>query len=140
MATGQVPLTGLTTLHPLEHQPASLQFRTGLLDNLAQPRTRRSTIFFISPKGQEAFRKWLFVPGPPSNYRELLLRLFFAAPSDLPELRGHVEAFRKEQKANLDHYGATRTWLDTVRASNPQLAIWKLVLEYAVLQSESHLR
>ncbi len=100
----------------------------------------RGNVTHFSPKGEEAFRKWLFVPGPPSNYRELLLRLFFAAPSDLAKLRGHVEAFRKEQKANLYHYGATRTWLDTARGGNPQLAIWKLVLEEGVLQSESHLR
>jgi hypothetical protein len=36
VATGQVPLTGLTTLHPLEHQLASLQPIMGLLDNLRE--------------------------------------------------------------------------------------------------------
>ena len=92
--------------------------------------------YFITPKGEEAFRKWLFSAGDAANYRELLLRLFFAAPSDLADLRGHVEAFRKEEQASLEHYEATRKWLNTARAGNPRLPIWKLVLEYGVLQSE----
>ncbi|MFY9559065.1 MAG: PadR family transcriptional regulator [Terriglobales bacterium] len=101
-----------------------------------QPGGRGSIRYSITPKGEEAFRKWLFSPGDPANYRELLLRLFFAAPPELFELRGHVEAFRKQEQADLDHYAATRTWLDTARARNPRLPIWKLVLEYGVLQSE----
>jgi len=62
-----------------------------------------------------------------------------AAPPDLADLRGHVEAFRKEEQASLDPYEATRKWLDTARAGNPRLPIWKLVLEYGVLQSESRM-
>jgi len=38
VATGQVPLAGLTDLHPLERQLASLQPRTGLLDNFSKLR------------------------------------------------------------------------------------------------------
>src|SRR5664279_5775176 len=44
VATGQVPLTGLTTLHPLEHQLASLQPRTGLSGQSPGRRTRRSAV------------------------------------------------------------------------------------------------
>ena len=100
---------------------------------------RGSISYFITPKGEEAFRKWLFSPGDPASYRELLLRLFFAAPPELAELRGHVEAFRREEHSCLDHYEATRKWLNTARARSPRLPIWKLVLEYGVLQSESHM-
>ena len=104
-----------------------------------QQGSRGSTSYFITHKGEEAFRKWLFSSGDPANYRELLLRLFFAAPAELAELRGHVEAFRREEQACLDHYEATREWLDTARARNLRLPIWKLVLEYGVLQSESRM-
>jgi hypothetical protein len=104
-----------------------------------QPGGRGRISYSITPKGEEAFRKWLFSAGDPANYRELLLRLFFAAPPELAELRGHVEAFRREEQADLDHYEATRLWLDTARARNPRLPIWKLVLEYGVLQSESRM-
>src|SRR3984893_2731583 len=98
---------------------------------------RKSIRYFITDKGEEAFRKWLFSPGDPGNHRELLLRLFFAAPREMGKLRGHVEAFRREQQARLDHYDDTRKWLDDAQAHNPRLPIWKLVLAYGVLLSES---
>jgi hypothetical protein len=68
------------------------------------------------------------------------LRLFFAAPSELAELLGQVETFRKEEQARLRHYDDTRKWLDDAQARNPRLPIWKLVLEYGVLQSECRVR
>ncbi len=54
----------------------------------------------------------------PGNHRELLLRLFFAAPLEMAQLRGHVEAFRREQQARLEHNEDTREWLDD--APGPQ--------------------
>ena len=42
----------------------------------------------------------------------MLLRLFFAAPLEIAQLRGHVEAFRREQQARLEHNEDTREWLD----------------------------
>ena len=104
-----------------------------------QPGGRESISYSITPRGEEAFRTWLFSSGDLANYRELLLRLFFAAPPELAELRGHVEAFRRQEQADLDHYEATRKWLDTAQARNPRLPVWKLVLEYGVLQSESRM-
>ena len=104
-----------------------------------RPGSRGSIRHFITRKGEKALRQWLFSPSDPANHRELLLRLFFAAPPQLAALRGHVEAFRREQQARLDHYEDTRKWLDTARARNPRLPIWKLVLEYGVLQSESRM-
>ena len=58
----------------------------------------------------------------------------------MAQLRGHVEAFRREQQARLDHYDDTRKWLHDAQAHNPRLPIWKLVLEYGVLLSESRVR
>ena len=69
-----------------------------------------------------------------------MLRLFFAAPADLAGLRGHVEAFRREEDAQLRHFEETRKWLEDARARDPRLPVWKMVLEYGVLQSESHVR
>jgi PadR family transcriptional regulator AphA len=105
-----------------------------------QPGSRGSIRYFITGKGEEALREWLFSPRDPANYRELLLRLFFAAPSELAGLLGHVETFCKEEQSRLRHYDDTRKWLDDAQARNPRLPIWTLVLEYGVLQSECRVR
>ena len=113
-------------------------------EKLARPDRQRgareSVRHFITHKGEEALREWLFSPADPSNHRELLLRLFFAAPPELAGLRRHVEAFRREEQARLGHYDETRKWLGEARAQDPRLPIWKLVLEYGVSQSESRVR
>jgi DNA-binding PadR family transcriptional regulator len=105
-----------------------------------QPGSRGSIRYFITRKGQQALQGWLFSPGDLANHRELLLRLFFAAPPDLAGLAGAVESFRKEEQARLVHYGDTHKWLDTAQARNPRLPIWKLVLDYGVSQSECRVR
>jgi len=105
-----------------------------------QPGSRGSIRYFISRKGEQALREWLFSPGDPANHRELLLRLFFAAPQELAGLLGPVETFRKEEQGRLRHYDDTRKWLDDAQARNPRRPIWKLVLEYGVLQSECRVR
>src|SRR6266404_3908232 len=84
--------------------------------------------YFIAPKGEEVFRAWLFSSGDAANHKELLLRLFFATPSDLPHLSSHVEAYRREEQATLDRYDETRRWLDEAHGRNPHLPIWKLVM------------
>jgi PadR family transcriptional regulator, regulatory protein AphA len=105
-----------------------------------QAGSRGSIRYSITDKGDEVLREWLFSPRDPANYRELLLRLFFAAPPELTGLLGHVETFCKEEKARLRHYDATRKWLDDAQARNPRLPIWKLILEYGVLQSACRVR
>jgi len=105
-----------------------------------RPGSRRSIRYFITSKGEEALRGWLLSLSDPANHRELLLRLFFAAPPELAKLSGAVEAFRKAEQARLAHYEDTHKWLDNVHASNPRLPIWKLVMKYGVLQSESRVR
>ena len=105
-----------------------------------QPGSRGSIRYFISRKGEQALQEWLFSPGDPANHRELLLRLFFAAPHELAGLIGPVETFRKEEQGRLRHYDDTRKWLNDAQARNPRRPIWKLVLEYAVLQSEFRVR
>lgn len=101
-----------------------------------QPGGRGSIRYFITRKGEQAFQEWLFSPAQPANHRELLLRLFFAAPSELAGLRAHVEAFRREEQCSLDHYDETRKWLDDVHGRSPRLPVWKLVMEYGVLESQ----
>jgi PadR family transcriptional regulator AphA len=105
-----------------------------------QPGSRGSIRYFITGKGEEALRNWLFSPGDPANHRELLLRLFFAAPAELAAFRGSVQAFGKAEEAQLAHYENTHKWLDDTHPNNPRLPIWKLVMEYGVLQSESRVR
>jgi DNA-binding PadR family transcriptional regulator len=105
-----------------------------------QPGSRGSIRYFITGKGEEALQSWLFSPGDPANHRELLLRLFFAAPAELAGFRESVQAFGKAEEAQLAHYENTHKWLDDTHPNNPRLPIWKLVMEYGVLQSESRVR
>src|SRR3984893_13043977 len=105
-----------------------------------QPGSRGSIRYFITGKGEEALREWLFSPRDPANYRELLLRLFFAPSPELTGLLGHVDRLRKEKQARPRHYDDTRKWLDDGQARNPRLPIWRLILEYGVLQSECRVR
>ena len=120
--------------------PALAKLRQGkLVRPEKQPGGRGRIRYFITAKGEEVFREWLFSAGDPTE-RDLLLRLFFAAPPAWAGLRGHVEAFRKEEQGLLDHYDGTRKWLDEVHARNPRLPVWKVVLEYGVSLSQSRVR
>jgi DNA-binding PadR family transcriptional regulator len=105
-----------------------------------QAGSRGSIRYFITGKGEEALGSWLSSLGDPANHRELLLRLFFAAPAELAGLSESVRVFGKAEEARLAHYENTHKWLDDTHASNPRLPIWKLVMEYGVLQSESRVR
>ena len=105
-----------------------------------QSGSRGSIRYFITGKGEEALGSWLSSPGDPANHRELLLRLFFAAPAELGGLSESVQAFGKAEEARLAHYENTHKWLDDTHPSNPRLPIWKLVMEYGVLQSEFRVR
>ena len=140
----QVYQKGLANFMPISFgqiYPALAKLRQGkLVRQEKQPGGRGRIRYFITAKGEEAFREWLFSPGDPTDHRNLLLRLFFAAPPELAGLRGHVEAFRKEEQALLDHHDDTRKWLDDVQARNPRLPVWKVVLEYGVLLSQSRVR
>ena len=101
---------------------------------------RGSIRYFITPKGEKTFREWLFSPGDPASHKDLLLRVFFTAPSELAKLRGHIEAFRRREQACLDQYNNTSKWLHDSQARNPRLPIWKLVKEYGVWESEYRVR
>jgi len=105
-----------------------------------QPGSRGSIRYFMTAKGEEAFGNWLSSPGDPANHRELLLRLFFAAPAELAGLSESVQAFGEAEKARLAHYENTHKWLDDTHPNNPRLPVWKLVMEYGVLQSASRVR
>src|SRR5437588_1535828 len=103
--------------------PALARLRQEKMVRQEKQQSGRGNIrYFITSKGEEAFREWLFSAGDSANHRELLLRLFFAAPSELPELHDHVEAYRREEQGALDRYDETRTWLDHVHGRNPRLA------------------
>ena len=114
--------------------------KENLVRQQKQPGGRGSIRYLITAKGNEALRSWLFSAGDPGDHRQLLLRLFFASPSDLPGLRDHVEAYRRAEEVVLKHYDQTRKWLDEVHGGNPRLPIWKLVMEYGVLESHYKVR
>jgi DNA-binding PadR family transcriptional regulator len=101
---------------------------------------RGSIRYFVTRAGGEAVRQHLFSAGDSVNYKELLLRLFFAGPSELAGLRSHVETFRSQEQAELRHFDETRKWLDAAQSGNPHLPVWKLIMEYGVMQNEFRVR
>ncbi len=105
-----------------------------------QPGSRGSIRYSITSKGQEAVKQWLFSAGDATNYKELLLRIFFASPAELPGLKGHLEAFRGREQSELRHFDDTRKWLDDAQSGNPHLPIWKLIMEYGVMQNQFRVR
>jgi len=114
--------------------------REKLVRRAKEQGARGSIRYFITREGEKALREWLFSAGDPADDNELLLRLFFASPSQLPQLRPQIQAFRRGQQALLDHYATTRKWLNETHGSNPRLPVWKLVLEYGVGQSQARVR
>jgi len=121
--------------------PALAKLRQEKMVALKKQQGGRGNIrYFITSKGEATFREWLLTAGEPADHRELLLRLFFAAPSELPQLHAHVEAYCRQQKAALSHYEETDKWLDDVHGKNLRLPIWKLVMEYGVSGSRCRLR
>jgi DNA-binding PadR family transcriptional regulator len=104
------------------------------------PGSRGSIRYSITSSGKEAMGNWLLSAGDATDYKELLLRLFFASSAELAGLRGHVESFRGQEQAELRHFDDTRKWLDGAQAGNPHLPVWKLIMEYGVMQNEFRIR
>src|SRR4051794_25188677 len=114
--------------------------KKGMVRQEKQGDGRGSIRYTITAKGEEAFREWQFSPADASSHRELLLRLFFASPSELPQLAGHVDAYRRHELSAIEHYDQTRKWLDEIHGDSPRLPVWKLVMEFGVLESQYRIR
>ena len=76
VATGQVPLAGLPTLHPLEHQLASLQPRTGLRAHVvgSPPWPITSESLVIRPESVSSYRAPIIFRLPESAVTILVFR------------------------------------------------------------------
>src|SRR5205814_8343935 len=110
-----------------------------LLTAEKKPGARGSLPFSITASGEDALHQWLLTTTS-ANYRELLLRLFFASKSELPSLDKAISQFREQEQAQLSAYADTGKWLNEMHGTNPHLPVWKLVMEYGVLQSRAHLQ
>src|SRR6266404_1018307 len=64
-----------------------------------QPGSRGSIRYFITGKGEEALRSWLFSPSDPANHRELLL----------PRWRGSATPSRRSAKQKKRGWPITKT-------------------------------
>jgi len=121
--------------------PVLAKLRQDKMVRQEKQRSGRGNIrYFVTAEGVAAFREWLFSFGEPSDHRELLLRLFFVSPAELSRLREHIEAYCRQEHAALDRYEQTRKWLEDIHGRNPHLPIWKLVMEYGVLESQYRVR
>src|SRR5207245_10699285 len=73
----------------------------------------------------------------PGNHRELLLRLFFAAPLERPNCGAMSKRSAESNKPVSSTTKTCASGWTMPQVHNPRLPIWKLVLEYGVLLSES---
>jgi PadR family transcriptional regulator AphA len=106
----------------------------------ARPGIRGSVRYSLCSSGRAALREWIAAHEPVASHRDLLLRLFFASRNELPKLQPALRDFIGQQRAELAHYAKTGKWLDEAHGDNARLPIWKLVMQYGVLQCQSHLR
>ena len=156
-------LLGMLSLHPMTGYEMKLAFEQGpanfmpisfgqiypLLAQLSRQKLARkeksqgargSIRYSITAAGAKALREWLFTPTQPMPHRELLLRVFFATPAELPRLRSIIEKFRDEETRRQEHYRATRKWLHQAQARSPRLPVWELVLGFGISQNQARLR
>lgn len=148
------PMTGYEIKNAYQRGPANfMPISYGqiypVLANLAKQKlivaesrrgARGSVRYSLCSSGQEAVHEWVAAPDPSGHYRELLLRLFFASRNELPSLQAALRRFIEQERAELTHFEQIGKWLDEVHGKNPRLPIWKMVMQYGVLQSKAHLR
>jgi PadR family transcriptional regulator, regulatory protein AphA len=87
----------------------------GLARASTQSEGRRTrTIFEISPKGREAFQRWLAEPGGPLRFEcEAAVKAFFGDALELDELRVQLMAIKEAARSEATRMEpAARDWLD----------------------------
>ena len=71
---------------------------------------RTSTVYRITPAGQEALRSWLAEPSDPTHIEsEAALKVFFADQAGPSELRATINGIRDDAVDALDRLGAMAT-------------------------------
>jgi DNA-binding PadR family transcriptional regulator len=114
----------------------------GLVSKRAEEGTRRDKLIYsIAPAGREKLQQWLAQPPKPQPPRsELLLKLFFLTPGDVPTQRRHVLAARDRAIEELKHFGYIAEKLRAERGDHPQLQQWLMTLNFGRHQAEARVR
>jgi DNA-binding PadR family transcriptional regulator len=101
---------------------------------------RLRQVYSITPKGREAFRKWIQDPVNPAPSRnELLLKLFFARQVGGEIALGQVLVFKEQLLQLSQHYEVISAQCARELGDQPDLPYWRLTLEYGRLEAEAHL-
>ena len=130
---------GFGRIYPMLGQLAEegLATRTETRSEGGRPRH----VYQITAEGRDALRAWLAEPTVPRPIRnEHLLKLFFAARTDLSVSREHVEALRSELKDKREHHGEIRARLEGVADPPLDQRFWLMTLRHGELQVESDLQ
>ena len=101
---------------------------------------RQRHVYAITAKGRTALRRWLLepiTPMPPRN--ELLLKLFFGRHLGAEAAKNHVKAFKQHLLERSQRYEAIDDMLTREAGDQPDLAYWRLTVEYGRLRVDAHL-
>jgi len=114
----------------------------GMATKRAESGTKRDKfVYSITAKGRERLQDWLALPPkaqPPRS--ELLLKLFFLAPEQVPIQREHVMAARDRAVDELRQYGFIAEKLRAEHPDHPQLQQWLFTLNFGRHRAEGTLR
>ncbi len=99
---------------------------------------RRRRDYEITAAGRAVLRAWLREPPAPQPERnEMLLKVFFANPSDVGALRSFVGNTDAAARADLDELRGIETSLKENYRADPRLPYWLLTVRYGILGSEA---
>lgn len=99
---------------------------------------RRRRDYEITAAGRAVLKTWLREPPTPQPERnELLLKVFFANPSDPGALGAFIANADDAARADLDELRGIEVLLKKKYAADPRLAYWSLTLRYGILGSEA---
>ena len=99
---------------------------------------RRRTTYAITPRGREAFDRWLREPpraAPPRN--ELLLKLFLADREFLDPPESWIRQLLADETERLRKLRRLEDQLPRGRHRHPNLRFWLFALEHVERQSEA---
>ena len=99
---------------------------------------RRRRDYEITTAGRAVLRAWLREPPAAQPERnELLLKVFFANPSDVDALGSFIAKADDVARADVDELRRIELALKENYAADPRLPYWLLTVRYGILGSEA---
>jgi len=98
-------------------------------------------VYALTPKGRAALARWRRRSPVERPFRnELLLKLFTSDSRSARDLRPHVLALQRLERAGLAQYAVLRRRIRNEAADHPSRDAWLLTLRYGELRSRAVLK